>query len=235
MSYYPVSLNLDGRQCVVIGGGRVAERKVQGLLACGGRVTVISPELTAGLLALYQDRLLAWEARLYREGDLAEVFLAIAATDDGDVQRRIHAEAEGRQVLLNVADVPQYCSFILPATVRRGELTIAVSTGGRSPALARNLRLELEKKFGSEYKILVDILGVLRQAVLADGRPQAENEALFNGLDHQTMLAFIRQGNWDGLAAHVRAVLGDGIGAGVWPTIRDIFASSASGAGRPAE
>jgi len=208
MDYFPVCLDIRGRFCVVIGGGRVAERKVGGLLACGAKVTVVSPELTAGLQVLVSDGQLIWVDRAYREGDLASAFLVIAATDDTLVQAKVHAEAEKHNLLLNVADVPKWCNFILPATVRQGDLTVSVSTGGKSPALARQLREELEKHFGPEYGVLLKILGELRPDVLALGRPHAENKALFARLLHPEMLAWIRNRNWDALEGHVRATLG---------------------------
>ena len=137
MHYFSICLDLSGKICIVIGGGKVAERKVQGLLACGARVTVVSPELTTGLEELAAEEKINLIQRPYQEGDLLGAFLAIAATDEPQVQRRVHAEAMHANLLLNVADVPELCNFILPASLRRGDLVIAVSTGGRSPALAR--------------------------------------------------------------------------------------------------
>lgn len=209
MSFYPVSLDLNGRFCIVVGGGRVAERKVRTLLASGARVQVISPELTSGLAELYRQGQLTWVGRQYQEGDLAGAFLVIAATDNAEVQRRSFAEAEGSHLLINVADVPQRCNFILPAIVRQGDLTISISTGGKSPALAKQLRMELEKYFGPEYKILVDMLGILRRQVLAAGQAQAENEAIFNRLLHEKLPVWIREGKWEEVENHVRSVLGD--------------------------
>lgn len=211
MPYFPVSLDLAGRLCIVIGGGKVAERKVRSLATCAARVQIISPELTPGLLELYNDGSIAWQKRSYLAGDLAGAFLVIAATDDVAVQKMVHAEAAERQLLLNVADVPDLCNFILPATARQGDLTVSVSTGGRSPALARVLRQELEKKIGPEYKVLVEILGIIRPFVLEAGRPQAENELLFNRLGHEEMAAWIRGRAWDKAESQLRAVFGSEI------------------------
>lgn len=211
MSYYPVSLNLEGRSCVVVGGGKVAERKAKGLLACGAVVRVVSPELTKPLATLCKEKVLIWTKRKYREGDLAKAFLVIAATDDLEVQRRTYEEAERRGILINVADVPQKCNFILPATVRRGDFTISVSTAGKSPALAKYLRRELEKRFGPEYKILIDILGVLRRGVLDKGQAQADNEPLFTRLVHEEMPTWIKDEKWDRVARHIRSVLGEDV------------------------
>ncbi|MCK5480251.1 MAG: bifunctional precorrin-2 dehydrogenase/sirohydrochlorin ferrochelatase, partial [Gammaproteobacteria bacterium] len=155
MSYYPVCLDLDGRPCVVVGGGKVAERKVKGLLACHAQVKVISPELTEELSRMHAEGMLEWLARPYRKGDLAHTFLVITATDDEQAQQLVQEEAGEQNKLLNVVDVPQRCNFILPATVRRGDLTVAIATGGKSPALAKKLRKEFEKRIGPEYTVLV--------------------------------------------------------------------------------
>lgn len=208
MSFYPINLELKDRICVVVGGGRVATRKACGLLTCGAKVRIISPELTETLIALLQEEKLEWLQRVYRQGDLQGIFLVIAATDDELVQEQVYREAEERGILANVADVPSRCNFILPATIRQGDLTIAVSTGGKSPALAKQLRMELEKRFGPEYKILVDILGSLRRDILDQGRPQAENEVLFNRLLHKDMISWIKNRQQDAIRHHFESVLG---------------------------
>jgi len=211
MSYYPVSLDLKGRFCVVVGGGRVAERKVRGLLACEAKVQVISPQLTPGLSELLRDGRLTWEDRDFQSGDLENGFLVIAATDNEQVQQQTYKEAEERNILINVADVPGRCNFILPATVRQGDLTISISTGGKSPALAKQLRQQLEKSYGPEYKTVADILGGLRGEVLAQGRPQEENEALFNKLLHRDMVRWVKDREWEKVEHHIRTVLGNEI------------------------
>jgi len=212
--YFPVCLKIAGRQCVVIGGGRVGERKVQGLLAHGALVKVISPELSESLSALLRDGTIDWLPRLYEEGDLAGAFLVIAATDDPTVQERIHAEAEERNLLLNVADVPKWCNFILPATARRG---------GKSPALASMLRQALEVQFGPEYGVLVNILGALRDTVLASGRPHAENKLVFARLADPEMAVWIKEGLWQKLAGHIQEVLGSDVPLGCLEAARQEY------------
>ena len=138
--YYPAYLNITGRRTVVIGGGEVAERKVAQLLASGADVTLVSPDATPELERLASESHVRWIRRAYAPGDLAGAWLAIAATDDSDLHRSIHAEAEREKTLLNVVDVTELCGFIAPSIVQRGLVTIAVSTGGASPALARKLR-----------------------------------------------------------------------------------------------
>ena len=209
MSYYPVSLDLKGRPCIVIGGGKVAERKVRGLLSCEAAVQVISPELTPGLAELFRAGRLSWQDRDYEPGDLEHGFLVIAATDNEQVQQQTYEEAQKRNILINVADVPARCNFILPATARQGDLTISVSTGGKSPALAKQLRQQLEKEYGPEYKVLPDILGGLRGEILAQGRSQAENEVLFNKQLHREMARWVKERDGDKVEQHIKTPLGN--------------------------
>ena len=138
--YYPAYLNITGRRTVVIGGGEVAERKTVQLVASGANVTLVSPDATPELERLASEGRVRWIRRAYAPGDLAGAWLAIAATDDPDLHRSIHAEAEREKTLLNVVDVTELCGFIAPSIVQRGPVTMAISTGGASPALARKLR-----------------------------------------------------------------------------------------------
>ena len=161
--YYPVFLDLKGRHCVVIGGGEVAERKVQSLLECHARVTVVSPEVTPAIQSGASRGGLQWLARKYLGGDLKGVFLAIAATDQGEVNKAIADEAARERVILNVVDNAALCTFIAPSVVRQGEVTVAISTGGASPALARKMRGSLEHSQALEYAHLVGILSSARK------------------------------------------------------------------------
>jgi precorrin-2 dehydrogenase/sirohydrochlorin ferrochelatase len=223
MSFYPICLDLEGKFCVVVGGGRVAERKISGLIACGGRVSVISPELTDGLINYHNEGTIQWLDREYRPGDLKQAFLVIAATNDEETQRQIYEEAAVHNLLLNVADVPQRCNFIMPAAVRQGDLIIAVSTAGKSPALARKLRMDLEKRYGAEYKTLVHILGVIRPQILALGLSQAENEQIFTSLLHEDMAEWIRTRNWTELENHLAGILENRVGGDWLPKIRPFY------------
>jgi len=171
MAYYPVFLEMKDRPCVVVGGGTVAERKVEGLLAAGARVTVISPELTPALAALKEEGQLRHIARPYREGDLEGYEVAVAATDDGAVNAEVAAEgrsASGR-IWVNTVDDPPNCDFILPSVIRRGDIVIAASTGGASPALARRLREELEAFLSEDYGPLAELLQEVRQELRSRG------------------------------------------------------------------
>jgi len=212
MSFYPICLDLEAKPCVVVGGGRVAERKVLGLLCCSAQVSVVSPVITEELQLQHAQGNIEWIDREYLQGDLAQAFLVIAATDDEKTQKQVYEEATINNLLLNVADVPQRCNFILPATVRRGDLTISVSTAGKSPALARKLRMELEKRFGPEYRVLVNILGAIRPEILASGLLQSENEQFFKELLHDDLEKWVKNKNWDSIEKHFRAVAGDRIG-----------------------
>jgi precorrin-2 dehydrogenase len=171
MGYYPVLLDLAGRRCVMVGGGIIAGRRVDGLLTAGARVTVISPRLTRTLAARAAEGRIDHEAREYRDGDLDGADLAFVATDAGEVNAAVAREARARGVWINAADDPARCTFILPALVRRGDLTVAVATGGSSPALARAIREELETYLTDDYATLAAIAAEARREVRAAGRP----------------------------------------------------------------
>lgn len=167
--YYPVSLNIKGRKCVVVGGGEVAQRKVKMLLEHGATVTVISPELGPGLVQLAEHGEIEALNREYQTGDLKDSFIVIAATDDSNTNRQIVREAGERAVLVNVVDDAQNSDFIVPSFLRRGDITIAVSTAGCSPALARKIRTGLEKNFGEEYAALAQLLNEMRAELKKKG------------------------------------------------------------------
>ena len=156
--YYMACLDLEGRSCLVVGGGPVGAEKARGLLECGARVAVVSPEADAAVLALPVE----WLARGYESRDLDGRFLVVAATSDTELNRRVFADAEARGLLCNAADVPELCSFILPAVHREGPIAIAVSTGGASPALAQRIRSEIARVVGPEHAELARTLRALR-------------------------------------------------------------------------
>ncbi len=191
---YPVNLVLDGRRCLVVGGGKIALRKVEGLVACGGRVTVVAPRVEPALRALD----VSIEERPWRPDDLDGMWLAIAATDDTAVNGAVYAEGQRRGVWVNGADDPANCSFTLPSVVRRGDLQVTVSTGGRSPALASWLRRRLEGEIGPEYAVLLDLLATERDGLKAAG-VSTEGLDWRSALDSD-MLDLIRTGD----LAHAR-------------------------------
>lgn len=211
MNYFPINLDIANRRCVVVGGGKVAERKVKSLLKCNGEVVVISPELTEKLAALHSRNSISWQNRNYIMGDLDGAFMVIAATDDEDTQAQVFTDAQEKNLLVNVADVPERCNFILPATVRRKNLAVSVSTGGKSPALARLLREKLEKHITPEYGVLADILGLLRPVVLERGQSHEKNKKLFNDILDKRFPEWIKTADWDQISKHLRSVLGNDI------------------------
>ena len=164
--FFPVFLNLKNKLCIVIGGGKVAERKVENLLTSQAKVKVISPEVTFKLKKLAEEGKIEWERRGYKKGDLDSAWLVIAATDNPEIQKEIFKEAEEKRIFCNVVDVPELCSFIVPSTIRRGLLTIAISTSGVSPAVARRLRETLEEIIGEEYVLYLKLMKDLRKQIL---------------------------------------------------------------------
>ncbi len=153
---------MTGRRCLVIGGGPVAERKIAALLEVGAAVTVISPDISETIARWSKENLLGLAARLYRPGDLAGYELAFIATNDAEMNAAVYNEGRERGVWVNAADDPAHCDFILPSVLRRGDLAVAVSSGGHSPALARAIREELELYFTGEYQLLAKLAAEVR-------------------------------------------------------------------------
>jgi precorrin-2 dehydrogenase/sirohydrochlorin ferrochelatase len=201
--YYPAFLELTGRLCVVIGGGRVAERKIKTLLECGAKVKVISPEVTSGIERLYQEGKLTLEKRPYQEGDLEGAWLVIAATSDPEVQKQVFEEAESRRIFCNVVDVPERCSFIVPSVIRRGELCLAISTSGASPALARRIRERLEKEFDSSWEQHLRLMRHIRKEVLSSGLSPQEREVKLKRLAMVPFYSYLRRKEY----ALIRSIL----------------------------
>ncbi|MET0584933.1 MAG: bifunctional precorrin-2 dehydrogenase/sirohydrochlorin ferrochelatase [Candidatus Binatia bacterium] len=162
MSFFPIYLEMRGRRCLVIGGGSVAERKIAHLLEAGAEVTVISPDASENVARWSKNNSIQLEARCYENGDLDGYELAFVATDDDRVNASVYQEGKSRGVWVNAADDPSHCDFILPSVLRRGDLTVAVSSGGQSPALARTIREELEIYFSREYEQLAQLAAETR-------------------------------------------------------------------------
>jgi precorrin-2 dehydrogenase/sirohydrochlorin ferrochelatase len=160
--FYIACLKLTNRRCVVVGGGEIGLEKVEGLLACNGSVVLIAPEAEPALQNLAQEGSIEWIQREYETGDLEATFIAIAATNDTDVNIRVYDDAERRAMLVNVVDVPPLCNFILPAIVRTGPLAIAISTAGASPALAKRIKRQIADEFGEPYARLAVLLNEVR-------------------------------------------------------------------------
>jgi precorrin-2 dehydrogenase/sirohydrochlorin ferrochelatase len=161
-AYYPAFLALQGRPCLVVGGGKVAEGKVQGLLAAGAQLTIVSPKLRPGLKKLVDDGELRHLSRSYEADDVRGMTLVMVATDDGTVNARVAADCRRHGIWVNAADDPPNCDFILPSVIRKGRVTLAASTSGASPALARRLREELEVFLSDDLSALADLLADVR-------------------------------------------------------------------------
>jgi precorrin-2 dehydrogenase/sirohydrochlorin ferrochelatase len=210
MRYYPVQLDVQDRRCLVVGGGAVGTRKVAGLLECGARVRVVSPEVDPALRELAAQEAIELHRRAYRPSDLIGMFLVIGATDDETLNRRVSRDAGKHGVLCNIADRPEICNFILPAVVRRGDLVITVSTSGSSPALAKQLRQSLEAQFGAEYADLLCLMRAIRRKLLRREHAPEVHKPLFEKLLGSGILELIRAGRTDRIDALLSDVLGEG-------------------------
>lgn len=195
--YYPVFLSLKRRTCLVIGGGPVAERKVQSLLSSSAKIVVVAPELTPALKRLASEESVVWLQRHYARGDLSGAFLVIAATDDQSANEMIKAEADERGILINVVDNTLLCNFIVPSVIQRGDLTVAFSTGGKSPALAKRVRQIIEETIGPEYGEFLELLGDLRDDVKRRYADQERRALFWQGLVDSDILDLLREGKMD--------------------------------------
>lgn len=210
MRYYPVNLDIKNRKCLVVGGGAVGTRKVAALLDCGAAVTVVSPEVTPKLLGLSSRGDISLEKRSFQATDLAGTFLVIGATDNEELNRTIHSEAQRRGMLCNIADRPEACNFILPSIVRRGDLIIAISTSGKSPAFAKKLRKEFEAALGEEYADFLKLMGAIRKKLLAEKHEPEAHKHLFERLINQNLVDRVKHRQTDDIDTLLLETLGPG-------------------------
>jgi precorrin-2 dehydrogenase/sirohydrochlorin ferrochelatase len=180
--FYIACLKLTGRRCLVVGGGEIGLEKVEGLLACDGRVVLVAPDAVEELQELAAEGSIEWERREYRSEDLEGTFIAIAATNDTDVNIRVYEDAERRAMLVNVVDVPPLCNFILPAIVRTGPLAIAISTAGASPALAKRIKAQIAEEYGEPYARLAVLLNEARGWAKGTLPTYQDRKAFFEGI-----------------------------------------------------
>ena len=199
MRYYPVNLDLHDRLVIIVGGGAVAARKARRLVSAGARLSVVSPRLDDGLVALVAAGSLTHLARGYLHGDLQGALLAFAATDDASVNLAVAAEAKARGILIDVVDAPKESGFTTPAALERGDLLITVSTAGASPALSRRIIGELEPLFGAEYAEAVTLLGTIREKILTEKGGSAYTERVFAELAALDLPALIKNGHRDAI------------------------------------
>jgi precorrin-2 dehydrogenase/sirohydrochlorin ferrochelatase len=205
---YPIFAIITNKPCLVVGGGRVGERKVRDLRLAGARVTVVSQGLTPNLAEMAAREEIRYLAEDFQEQHLDGMALVIGATDDPQVNARVSAAAQARGIWVNIADAPELCTFILPAQVRRGELTVAISTGGASPALARRLRLELEQLFGPEYEPYLALLQEVRARLLAERRGHPDNFRTFNQLVASPLQEALARGDRTQVVRLLKEILG---------------------------
>ncbi len=209
MRGYPILLvNLAQERCVVVGGGAVAERKVRALLESGAQVTVISPSVTDGLENLAAKGQLEIVRRPYRPGDLEKAFLVIGATDAPTVNESVWREAHSRRLLVNVIDDPAHCNFFVPSVVRRGELTISISTGGLSPALAKMIRQRLSAEFGPAYACFLALLSDLRERIKNEIPDGERREMVWKQVVESDVLALIEAGQEEAARRQAEEIVG---------------------------
>jgi precorrin-2 dehydrogenase / sirohydrochlorin ferrochelatase len=205
--FYIACLKLTGRRCVVVGGGEIGLEKVEGLLACEGRVVLVAPDAVPDLEQLAAEGSIEWIRRDYEPGDLEATFIAIAATDDTDVNIRVYHDAERRAMLVNVVDVPPLCNFILPAIVRTGPLAIAISTAGASPALAKRIKRQVADEFGEPYARLAVLLNEVRGWAKGTLPTYQDRKDFFEGIVNgdPDPIALLREDDEEGVRALIKS------------------------------
>lgn len=210
MKYYPVFLNIHARKCLVVGGGAVGTRKALSLVECGAIVTVVSRDATERLVSLARQGVITLKTRSYRSSDLEGMFMVFGATDQDALNRQINQDAERLNTLCNIADRPEVCNFILPATVKRDDLVIAISTSGKSPAFAKQLRQQLEQQFGPEYAALLKLMGGIRSRLLGEKHAPEEHKPIFNRIIKSGIIDLIRDEKTEDINILLQDILGDG-------------------------
>jgi precorrin-2 dehydrogenase/sirohydrochlorin ferrochelatase len=216
MKYYPLFMNLEGRECLVVGAGAVAARKARSLLECGAKVTVIGENPVPSLRRLEGEGLRI-RARKFRSGDLGSCALVFGATDDAVVNGEIYRESRRRGLPVNVADQPELCTFIVPSLYRRGDLAIAVSTGGKSPAAARAIREDLEERYGREYAELAALLGAERDRMIQSVPGHRRRAALWKSILAEGVLDILRRDGKGEAKAFIRRRIDEEAGRGGEP------------------
>jgi precorrin-2 dehydrogenase / sirohydrochlorin ferrochelatase len=192
--YYPIYLDIENRKVVIIGGGNVCARKAETMMKYGARVTVISPEFTDEIEGWAREGCLALQRKKYDASDLEGANIVIASTDDQAVNEQIAADCRARRIPVNVVDVTPLCEFIVPAIIESGSIQIAISTGGKSPALARTLKEDLQRTIGPEYAEVNDVLGTLRDGAKRVLPTDVDRKRFFDGIIAEGILDLLRQG-----------------------------------------
>jgi precorrin-2 dehydrogenase / sirohydrochlorin ferrochelatase len=208
--YYPAILDIAERGALVVGAGKVGEGKIAGLLEGGAAVKVVSLTATPEVRRWAEDGRIELELRPYESSDLDGCFLVIAATEDNDTNVRVFEDAERRQMLCNVVDVTHLCNFILPSIVRHGDLAVAVSTGGASPALARRIRISIGQCYGDEYAVALQLLGALREELKAAYPRPDDRKVIFERMVYSEFMDHVRSGNAEAIEAWVQRCIDEG-------------------------
>lgn len=188
--YYPVFLNIQDKKCVVVGGGNVAWRKACSLKEAGAKVVVVSPDFCP---ELEKDAGIERIRQKYATGYLKGAALVVASTNDGEVNKKVYSDAIESGILVNVVDKPEFCSFIVPASVMRGDLCISISTGGASPALSRNIRECLERQFGEEYNEFTKLLSEMRRKTLSEIKDESVRRDILQRIAGLDMLEVVKE------------------------------------------
>jgi len=217
MAFYPMNVDISGWRCLVVGGGQVAYRKVKTLVEYGAKVDVLAPELTSPVQELVDKGSVDYIAHEFREDILDGYAMVMVATGDSFTNRQVAEAAQNRNLLVNVADAPEHCSFMVPAVCRRGDLTVSISTGGKSPALARTLREKLEEELGPELEKLNAFLGEVRAYLLENFSDAEFRREVLQCLGDYRVAAFYRRGE------------GTELEKAVWSFLRRKDANNASG------
>ena len=210
MKYYPINIDIRNRNCLVVGGGSVGTRKVMTLADCGALVTVVSPDVTEQLLDFANKGSITLKNRPYQTSDLDGMFLVISTTNNEELNHQISSDAKRRKVLCNIADRPEECNFILPSIVSRGDLVITISTSGKSPALAKKLRIDLEKKFGEEYAEFLQLMGAIREKLLSKKDQPETYKHLFEQMITSGLIDMVRNRKKEDIDALLLEILGEG-------------------------
>jgi len=207
VGYFPIYLDIRNKKVLVVGGGVIAQRKIESLLEAGANILLASKELTRQIRKYEEEGRIFVIGCEYEKKYLEKVFMVIAATDDAELNHRISQDALEKGLLINAVDQPEDCNFIFPSVLKRGDLVLAISTSGKSPALAKKIREQLEQEFGNEYEILLNIMGFLRKEIFSWNLPQHQNSLLFRQLIAGALPEAIHEKNWKRVTEIINSTL----------------------------
>jgi precorrin-2 dehydrogenase/sirohydrochlorin ferrochelatase len=204
MKYYPICLDLEEKTCLVVGGSRVAWRKAKRLLASKAKIKLVAQKMLPEFKKAVTEKKISYLGPQYKREYLKDIFLVIGATNDNALNAYLSQEAKKANILYNIVDQPERCNFIVPSLVKRGDLIITISTSGKSPALAKTLRQQLEKQFGKEYSIFLELLAGFREHIKHLVPKQRQREVIFNRLVNSDILTYIKEKNWQKVKKEIK-------------------------------